>query len=208
MSRSDDLVEHISSWVGPLSGVFDVGLKGPQVDILHAAPDDDKPFHVLVSHGLSDRVQPTPPEADSAHRVELVMGLDPAWPTTRAGDLTELWPVKLLASLVRFALDEPDGWFGHGHTIPNGSPAQPYVEGGPSGVILLPPVAMPPEFERWGEGEEEVQFLAVVPLYSEELDFKVSRGAMALMERFDAHGLNEVFHWQRRKVAGGVFELL
>jgi hypothetical protein len=212
VTTRQQLFDHIHQWVGPVAGVFDCGdVGGVHIEVAHAPPTDDKPFHVLATIGVSERPQAVPEDADVSARIEMVMGLVSDWPA-RDRELTDLWPVQLLSALGRFPHRGEDTWLGVGHTVPNGSPPEPYVPDGPSGAILLPPVAMPPEFERaevdFGGGPETVQILAVVPLYADEIQYKVQNGARALIERFDAHGLNEVYGPGRRKVAGGLFELL
>lgn len=209
------LTRHLREFVGVPSGSFEAGhlLGDPQrpVKIHHVPPTQTKPFHYLVTDGMRVYPQQTPPDIEDAPaRVELLMGLDGHWPLVpeRFTQPEVTWPVQLLASLAHFPTRQ-QAWFGQGHSLPNGDPPEPYVAGqGWCGVILLPPVSLPPEADAF-EGEDgPVRVFGVVPVYPEELQLKLEQGTRALLERFDRHDINEVLFLQRPKVAGGLFDLL
>jgi hypothetical protein len=204
---------HVETHLGPVAGIVNAGPGyGIDLDIFHVDATETKPFHVLVTCGMSDRPMSLPEEVDDVSPLaELVLGLDASWPFApeNIGDDRYGWPLKLLASLARLP-HAHELWFGPGHTVPNGNPPSPYIEGTElCGVLLAPLVAMPPDFGRLDLGEEgTLDFIGVVPVYAEEMKLKLDRGTEALFERFDAHQINEILVPNRRKVAGGVFELL
>jgi len=213
-ARAERIREHVETNLGPVAGIVNAGVAhGIDLDILHVEATETKPFHVLITSGMSDRPMTIPEDLEGeppAPRAELVLALDQSWPfgPEHLADDRYAWPLKLLASLAR--LPHAHGlWFGPGHTVPNGNPPQPYVpDSGLCGVLIAPPVAMPPDFPVLTHAEERLEFLAVVPVYAEEMQLKVERGTEVLFERFDAHDINEVLVPNRRKVAGGLFELL
>lgn len=43
-----------------------------------------------------------------------------------------------------------------------------------------------------------VNFYAIVPLYSEELDFKLKHGSDPLLDKFDEYGVDELLDVNRR----------
>lgn len=209
------LVRHLREWVGVSAGVFDAGrLQGdPElpVRIHHVPPTETKPFHYLATDGMRRWLQPKPAEVEDApERVELVLGLDGGWPLApeRMHEPEVTWPVQLLASLAHFPASE-GAWLGEGHSLPNGDPPAPYIDGlGWCGVLILPPVSLPPEADLF-EGESgPVRLFGVVPVYADELKLKLEQGTRALLERFDRHHINEVLDPERPKVAGGLFDLL
>ena len=56
------------------------------------------------------------------------------------------WPIRQLKHLARFP-HKYKSWFGYGHSIPNGKPAEPFAENTKlDGVILLTPSQVPSEF--------------------------------------------------------------
>ncbi|MEM1024107.1 MAG: suppressor of fused domain protein [Myxococcota bacterium] len=207
--RHKQLLEHVQATIGPVHGVVDCGPAfGVHVELFHVPPTEGKRFHVLTTAGVSDRAQAVPEgEENGCARVELLIGLDDSWPVDEKGFITETWPLRLLDVIGRFP-HEQEAWLSLGHTIPNGQPPEPFFPEGPAGVLVLPPVALMPEVE-WVEIDgEPVRFMALVPVYKDELEFKVQRGVDALLERFDKRDINEVFSKERPRVAGGIFDLL
>ena len=91
------------------------------------------------------------------------------------------WPVRLLKALARLPIAS-DTWIGWGHTMDHQEAfaedtklcaailTEPQNVDEESGICLLP-------------GGEEVNFYQVVPLYREELEYKLEHGAEALMEK-------------------------
>ena len=52
---------------------------------------------------------------------------------------------------------------------------------------------MPDDFRELDVGEGRiVNFYGVVPLYEDEMDFKLEKGAEALFDLFDEHGVTEL----------------
>ncbi len=89
--------------------------------------------------------------------------------------------------LARLPLEQ-DTWLGWGHTVPNGRPfaANTLL----SGVLLTAPEGVPKEGGSacpMPDGSE-VNFYQVLPLYDEEMDYKLDHDAAALLERMEAKG--------------------
>lgn len=209
--RRERIRDHVETYLGQVVGVVDAGSgSGIELEILHVDVTESKPFHLLITSGMSDRAMPVPEDMEASPRAELILGLDASWPfgPEHVGDRRHVWPLQLLVSMARL----PHGhglWFGAGHTVPNGNPPHPYVpETELCGALVAPPVAVPPEFLRLSVDEGVIEFLGVVPVYAEEMQLKVERGIEALYQRLDEHHINEVMVPDRRKVAGGLFELL
>lgn len=64
---------------------------------------------------------------------------------------------------------------------------------GLSAVILLDSITVPDSFlrikRRFGR---DIVVHAVIPIYEEELAYKLTNGTDALLKKFDAHGIDEV----------------
>lgn len=212
-ARADRIRVHVEHHLGPIAGIVNAGPGyGIDLDILHVEATETKPFHVLITSGMSDRPMAVPEDVEDevSPRSELVLGLDASWPfePQHISDDRYAWPLKLLASLARLP-HAHELWLGPGHTLPNGDPPAPYYpDAGFCGVLIAPPVAMPPDFVQLELDEGRLDFWGVVPVYAEEMKLKLERGTQALFERFDQHGINEILIPNRRIVAGGLFELL
>lgn len=173
------------------------------IDLLHAAPTDDLPFHTLMTCGLSERPMPAPAELPDARYAELMLRLPPEWPMNSEAfeDESVYWPLRLLKFLARFP-HEYDTWLWLGHTVPHGDPPEPFAPDTElCGAIVLPPVLGPDGFERAEAAGRDINVHAVIPLHADEMELKLRKGSDALVERLDQAGLSELLDPGRVSVA-------
>ena len=184
----DAVTEHVERHVGEVERVLHEVLSTTvHVDVLEVPPGEDRPFRTLVTCGMS-ALPMNAPSPEQAH-AELLLCL-PA-------DLADDWPAGLLRSLARLP-HEYDTWLGHGHTIPNGDPPEPYAPGTSlCGALIVPPVMLPKEI-RVLHGDPPTTFYAVVPLHANEMELKLQHGVEALFPHFDRAGVSELLDPRRR----------
>ncbi|WP_294995533.1 suppressor of fused domain protein [uncultured Stenotrophomonas sp.] len=204
---------HIERHLGPVSGVFHEIISDLVHIDVHVVPANDQfPYLRLVTSGMSDLPMSVPAEVDAAvpRYMELMVTLPADWPITQEAfeDERHYWPVRLLKGMARLP-HEYDTWLGFGHTIPNGHPSEPYAPGvGFDGAIVLPPVTTPEEFaELVLDDGRTIAFMTLMPLYPEEMDLKLKKGAEALLDRFDAKDIQDVIEPGRTNVAKKRFGL-
>lgn len=190
----DAVTAHVERHVGPVEDVFhELVSFGVHVDVLRVAPAGERPWHTLVTCGMSGRPMPGAPEERLA-RAELTLALPPEWPLEQAAweDERHYWPVRLLKFLARLPHDY-DTWLGNGHTIPNDDPPQPYAPGTAlCGAIVAAPVLAPQAFELLDADGGPVNFYGVIALHAAELDHKLRAGADALYADLQAAGVSEL----------------
>jgi len=196
--------EHIERHVGPVAMVFhEIVSTGIHVDVHHVAAAADRPFHVLVTSGMSDLPMTVPEGAEEFRHAELFVAVPAAWPLTMAAfdDENNYWPIRTLKRLARLP-HEYETWLGVGHTVGNGEPPEPYAPGTRlCGALLVGPISAPQEFGTLVMPDgRKVHFLQVMPLYAEEMQLKVERGTDALLELFDRHRISDVIDPKRRNV--------
>jgi hypothetical protein len=139
-------------------------------------------------------------------RAELVMMLPADW-SLHSQEERWYWPLRWLKLLARLP-EEEGAWLGWGHTVPNG---EAFAENTRlSSVLLLGAylaqgIAAPAVLETaepcmflLPDGEQ-VRFYQVFPLYEEELQYKLTHGVPALLERFSG-GLRPVLELSRENV--------
>jgi len=101
---------HIERWIGPVDGVFhEIASDYVHIDVHHIPPSPERPFHVMVTSGMSERPMQTPPELpDDDRRAELLMCLPSEWPLNDEAFRKErfYWPIRWLKTLARF----PQQW--------------------------------------------------------------------------------------------------
>ncbi|HGM7321446.1 TPA: suppressor of fused domain protein [Stenotrophomonas maltophilia] len=204
---------HIERHLGPVSGVFHEIISDLVHIDVHVVPATEQfPYLRLVTSGMSDLPMTVPDEvdADVPRYMELMVTLPAGWPISQDAfeDERNYWPVRLLKGLARLP-HEYDTWLGFGHTIPNGHPSEPYAPGvGFDGAIVLPPVTPPEDFAELAlEDGKVISFMTIIPLYPEEMDLKLKKGAEALLDRFDAKNIQDVIEPGRVNVARKRFGL-
>ncbi len=196
---------HITEHLGTPEWVFhEIVSDLVHLDVHVVAPSSERPFYTLITSGMSARSMKVPEGYENLSYAELVICLPPGWPLRQEdfSDERNYWPIRLLKSLGRLP-HEYDSWLSFAHTIPNGDPAKPYADGTKlCGAILIPPLLLPKKFHSLQVSPElEISFYAVAPLYQEEMDLKLKRGAGALFERFEKFEVTELVDANRRNVA-------
>jgi hypothetical protein len=197
---------HISRYVGPVETVWHEW----ESDLVHldvhvVPPHQERRAYTLITSGMSQ--VPMKVEQDGEvnfYYAELMISLPPDWPMDE-GHLREErygWPMHSLYTLARLP-HAYDTWFGPGHTIPNGEPPEPLADNsGFVGILLLEPITLHEDF--WCldyTPDKTINFLALYPLYAEEMDLKLRRGAETLLHRFERHGITDIVDIQRRNVS-------
>ncbi len=200
----EEISDHIERHLGKVHSVFhELVSDTVHIDVHHVLPTPERPFHTLVTSGMSDLPMNVPGDVDSTRHMELMVMLPEHWQFGDAAfeDDAWYWPVRELKYLARFP-HKYDTWFGWGHTIPNGDPAEPFAENTRlSGLLIVPPVSAPEEFHRLEiDQDKTIEFFSIVPLYEEEMNLKLAKGTSLLLERFDAHGVGDVVAIDRRNV--------
>jgi hypothetical protein len=199
------IARHIERHLGPIESVFHELISDQvHLDVHWVKPTPARPYHFLVTSGMSDRPMPVPATLAAPRHIELVVTLPERWAIGDAALESEnwYWPIRQLETLARFR-HMYDTWLGEGHTVTNGDPAEPFA---PStrlcAGILLPPQHVPDGFgELRIDGARTIRFLAVVPLYEEEMALKMRAGADALLERLRKHRVTDVVEPTRPNVA-------
>jgi hypothetical protein len=191
--------EHISSHFGKYENVFhEIVSPDIHVDICIIDPTPERDHYTLVTMGMGAHRMNVPKELrkEKLDRAELLITLPSDW-DIRNEDEKWYWPIRWLKILARLPI-EHDTWLGYGHTVPNDGPladntelcgilvTMPYHFGVASCVCVLP-------------GGDEINFYQLVPIYEDEMNFKVENDAEALEERFP-HDFDMVVDIARRNV--------
>jgi hypothetical protein len=204
---TERIARHIERYLGPVEAVFHEFVSDAvHIDVHWVKPTPARPLHFLVTSGMSDRAMNVPAKVEAPHRIELVVTLPERWAIGDEAFANEnwYWPVRQLKTLARFP-HKYDSWLGEGHTVTNGDPPQPLA---PStrlcGAILLAPRSVPKAFTVLRvDAATTIHFLAVIPVYDEEMMLKTRAGAAALSERLRAHGTGDIVEPTRPNVARG-----
>lgn len=199
----EEIDSYIQQHIGSIDFVYhEIASDYVHVDVHHVAPEKDRPFHVLVTSGMSDKPMKAPRAGARWKYAELLLLLPESWPLSEEAFEEEenYWPIRELKRLARFP-HEYKTWISHGHTIANGDPAEPFAKNTKFCNSMLYESISFPNLHPLQIGEKEIFFWTVYPMYSEEVEFKLQHGSEALMNRFLELGLNDVIDPKRRSAA-------
>jgi len=201
----DRIAGHIERHLGPVASVFHEFLSDAvHLDVHWVKPTPARPYHFLATSGMSDRAMNVPERVAAPRHIELVVTLPERWWIGEEAFASDnwYWPVRQLKTLARFP-HKYDTWLGEGHTVTNDDPPQPLAPGTRlCGALLLPPQHVPQAFRELRiDGKKTIRFLAVVPLYEEEMALKMRDGTDALLRLLRKHAVTDVVEPARRSVA-------
>ncbi len=193
---------HVRRYVGPPETVFHEFVSDlVHVDIHWVKPTPERNYHTLVTSGMSDR--PTAAPEPALSYAEVMICLPPDWPLTQESfqDERNYWPLRWLKLLARLP-HECNTWLFASHTVPNSDPPCPFAENTKlCCALLFTPVLFGPEFPKLEvNADKTVHFLSLIPLYREEMEFKMRKGFEPLLERLDAAGVTELLNIERKNM--------
>ena len=180
------VLRHIESWYGIIDRVLPPQNDGLEICVI--GPRRHWPYYTLVTLGMGARRMDLPPDLaePELERAELLMLLPGHWQIDAAQEKWH-WPLRWLR-LMALLPAEQNTWLGWGHTIPNGRPFAPNTL--LSGVMLVDPLAAaPPAAVCPLPQGGVVNLYQLLPLYDEELAFKLEQDADALLDRMEQQDL-------------------
>lgn len=197
--------DHIEEHVGEIQFVYHEILSHlVHIDVHCLKATKERPFHAFITSGMSDRAMKIPEDVDITAYMEFCVLLPESWQfnwentNEFSDDESSFWPIQWLKFLARFP-HEFDTFFDRGHTIPNGEDAEPFAENTKLGCwMILPPVDLPEGFSQLKINENKtIHFNCIAPIYKEEMDFKLKKGAGALFEKFDEANISGIIDLNR-----------
>ena len=180
--------QHIKNTFGEFENVFHE-LVSPDihVDICVVPPSEERDYYTLVTMGMGAHRMNVPEELAEykLERAELAIALPGNWKLKREDLKNErwYWPIRLLKTLARLPIAS-DTWLGFGHTMDN---EEDFAKDTKLCAAIL---TGPQDTEDGSEvcilpSGEEVNFYQVIPLYREELEYKMEHDADALLDKMN-----------------------
>jgi hypothetical protein len=168
--------------------------------------------YTIVTSGMSTRPMPLPVHADpeTPRFAELLINLPADWPGLRRDGtiVNELmheennwWPFRWLKMIARLPY-ENDEWIGAGQIIPNIPEGRSFASAtGFAGMLLLPSVVHPKSQRLVVHDDTAIEFLALWPLFPEEIKLHRRAGLAALQAAFARCGVTDLIDVHRPNVA-------
>ncbi len=179
---------HIQQYFGKFGHVFhELSSPDIHVDICVVPPSQERDYYTLVTMGMGAH-RMNVPEALAEYkleRAELAIALPGNWKLKREDLKNErwYWPIRLLKTLARLPIAS-DTWLGFGHTMDK---EEDFAKGTKLCAAIL---TGPQDTEDGSEvcilpSGEEVNFYQVIPLYRDELEYKLAHDADALLDKMN-----------------------
>ncbi|MBR6402148.1 MAG: suppressor of fused domain protein [Eubacterium sp.] len=151
---------------------------------------DEEPFYKLVTMGAGAYEMNIPDKWKeyNLERAEYVMYVPKDW-DLQSKDMKDYWPIKVLKDVARLPI-WCDTWLSFGHTTQSDEEGTPYASNTRFNSVIL-------DFCENHQGDvrlktssgKTINFYQVIPLYPEELKFKLENDAETLIDMF---GENEI----------------
>ena len=168
-------------------------------DIFIVKPGEDRNYNLLLTCGLSALPMKVPGELDHLKFAEITILLPANW-KPEYKDLAEennYWPVRALKQLSRYP-HLNNTWLGYGHTIPLDHSRK--VNHNFDSIILLESITLSDDFTYIETEEKEIYFYSAIPIYKEELEYKMEHGTGKLLSIFQQFGIDEIVDINRNNV--------
>ena len=180
--------EHIQQYFGKFENVFhELDSPDIHVDICVVPPSEERDYYTLVTMGMGAHRMNVPEELAEykLERAELVIALPGNWKLKHEDLKNErwYWPIRLLKTLARLPIAS-DTWLGFGHTMDNEDDFAKDTK------LCAAMLTGPQDTEDGSEvcilpNGEEVNFYQVIPLYRDELEYKMEHDADALLDKMN-----------------------
>jgi hypothetical protein len=203
----DLISSHIENSIGKVHSVFhEIVSDEIHLDICYVKSDESREYEVLVTMGMSAIPLTTPEDSDDPKYVELMILLPKDWPLEHLNMFSEnfYWPIRLLKDLARFAHHNKT-YLSYAHTVANAEDENelvPYAKNNNfCASILLPSMTLGEEsFILRRDYGKDIYFFCVVPIFEDELLFKMENDADQLMDLFDEHQVSDIVDIHRGSV--------
>ena len=144
---------------------------------------------ILMTNGLSNYTMPVHEKHAGREHVELYFCLPSYWDIE---NIEKQWVFEWIQKMAKH-VTEKQTWFGVGHTIPNGNPAAAFSPTMNQRYLLLnEPMYLREKLESVQLEDKEIHFLAVIPIFEDEMDYKMAKGTYKLLQKMEGKGISEL----------------
>src|SRR5438552_3537614 len=195
--------KHIAHYIGEPQHVFhEIISLELHIDIQVVSPTRERKHYTLITMGMSEKPMRVPKGEQAAKYAELMICLPRSWRLDEEAIEEERFsfPLAWLRLMARFPHDAGT-FLAPGHTIPNGDPPEPLAPDSEFCCLLIrEPRTTPDGFRVLEAGKKRIHFYAVLPVYREEMDFKLKHGFPALDALLTQHGVTELLNMHKPSV--------
>ncbi len=160
----------------------------------------DVPVTIVMTATLSEYKMPVLDKWAGREFNEIYFCLPTYWDFENYTNPNSSWIYSWLYKLERFVRDK-NTWYGPGHTIPTGNPEVPISDlMKQEYFIFLDPILLQKELSPVILQGKTVQFLSIIPIFGDELDFKMGKGTQKFARRFIQRNQDEKLDDYRQSI--------
>ena len=178
------LEQYITDTFGQISDVFhEIISVDIECSIYIINPTDSQPYYTLITGGMG-AYQMNTPDINTPSRAELIIRVPSHWDLTSNKE-KDYWPIRWLKNLARQPLYQ-DSHLVSGHTLTTYTLADTDFEG----LLLLE--ADDPQDNiacTMLSDDKFILFYQLIPLYRQELQYKLDCGLISLMQKLEHAGI-------------------
>lgn len=153
--------------------------------------DARTPVKVLMTNGLSNYTMPVSEKELGFEHNELFFCLPSYWELDERDNPRMNWVFEWIQRLTAY-VQENNTWFGHGHTMPCGKEMRALSDTMKQNhFLLMRPLFLEDELCAMKLEGKTVYFLAIVPVFESELNYKMGKGTKKFLEKFIRAGNTE-----------------
>ncbi|WP_300662444.1 suppressor of fused domain protein [Fluviicola sp.] len=160
----------------------------------------DVPITVLMTASLSDYKMPVLEKWAGREFNEIYFCLPTYWDFDDHENYNFSWIYDWIYKLERFVRDK-NTWYGPGHTIPTANPEVPISDlMKQEYFIFLDPILLQKELAPVNVQDKTVHFLSIVPLFGDELDYKMGKGTQKFVRKLIQRNYDEKLDDYRKSI--------
>lgn len=163
------------------------------------APKDIMDYAILLTVGISRVEQNLEGDYDAPNFIEVMMLVPWDW---NFSDYhwtdDEYWPIHHLKTIAKIPSTQ-NTWYGYGHSIDSAADNSLIKGTNFKASVLLETITLTNDFVNIKvDDEKTIHIFSAVPIYPEELDFKIKHSAGELIDKFNRYRIDEVVDINRR----------
>jgi len=155
---------------------------------------------VLMTSGLSEHKMKVHPKHEGEEFIELFMFLPSYWDESELIESKNDWVFTCLSRAKKHVISNST-WFGHGHTFSlNIDGASMFNDKEQTDYIISNPIELEGLLKPMEWNNRVIRFLAIIPIYKNEMDYKEARGTFKMFEKFSQYRVTEKMDGYRESV--------
>lgn len=150
-----------------------------------------KELRILMTTGLSDFEMKVHEKHKGEEWKELYILIPSYWDLADEADVNMNWVFDWLTKLKNYVITN-ETWLGHGHTLPTGKKMQQISPNMRQNHFMLSdPIELAEELAPIQVGDKSIGFLALIPIFADEMDYKQGKGTAKLFAKFALQNITE-----------------